>query len=173
MKKLTKKALLDHLNKSEKEDIMREVITLFDTFQNVKEFYNVELSVAANPVLKIYKKKITQAYLATNPKERRTNMNINKLIIAFKKISIYQDELVDLLLHRVECGVDAFDRNNQRSETFYDSIFKSFQESISIIVAEKIADNYKSRIAAVIQKSKKGKYRIHERMEEVSCMLFI
>src|ERR1700722_13075444 len=108
--KFTKKSLLKHLAKSDKEDIIQEVMTLFDKFKNVKEFYAAELSDEANPLLEGYKKKITKAYSSENPKERRTNLNVNKLINEFKKIRIYEHELVDLMLHRVECGVEAFNR---------------------------------------------------------------
>ena len=119
MSKLTKKSLIKHLDKSDKEDIIREVLTLFDKFKNVKEFYTAELTDAANPMLERYKKKITIAYSSENPKERRTNLNVNKLIKEFKKISIYERELADLMLHRVECGIAAFSKNMNRSATFY------------------------------------------------------
>src|SRR5690348_13438530 len=98
MKKFTKKQLLDHLAKSEKEEIIQELLVLFEKFQNVKEFYKAELSTEDNPMLENYKKKITLAYSSDKASERRTNMNLNKLISGFKRIMIYQKEIIDLLL---------------------------------------------------------------------------
>ncbi|MGP8215824.1 MAG: DUF6155 family protein [Bacteroidia bacterium] len=167
MHKLTKKALLKHLNKSDKEDIIREVISLFDKFKNVKEFYAAELSDEANPMLEAYKKKITKAYSSANPKERRTNMNVNRLISEFKKISIYERELADLMLYRVECGVAAFRRNNKRSATFYNCIIASFEDAVKLITANNYMNELRKRIDKIIKDSEAGKYGITERMEEI------
>ena len=166
MKKFTKKSLLEHLFKSEKEDIIKEVTTLFEKFENVKEYYKSELS-DKNPVLETYKKKITKAYSSSNPSERRTNMNVNKLIKAFKKISIYQNEAIDLLLHRTRCGIEAFNRNEKRSETFYNSILNSFEEAVKIIVSEKRNEEYEKEISGLVENAEIGKYLIKERMQDI------
>ncbi len=168
MPKLTKKALLKHLDKSDKEDIIREVVILFDKFKNVKEFYAAELTDAANPLLERYKKKITDAYSAGNPKERTTNLNINKLIREFKKISIYERELADLMLHRVECGIAAFRKNTNRSATFYNCIGSTFDEAIELIFANNYQDEFKTRIHRIIKSSEPGKFGIQTRITEIA-----
>ena len=167
MATLTKKKLLEHLAKSDKEDIIREVTTLFDKFKNVKEFYVAELSDAENPLLESYKKKITYAYSAENPKERRTNLNVNKLIIEFKKIRIYERELADLMLHRVECGIDAINRNNNRTSTFYNCIVNTFEEAISIISESEYSDKFKQRIHSIINATKPAKFETQARMKKL------
>jgi len=166
--KLTKKALLKHLNRSDKEDIIREVVTLFDKFKNVKEFYAAELSDEANPVLEKYKKKIREAYALPNPKERSTNLNLNKLITEFKKISIYERDSADLMIHRVECGIDALKRNNKRSITFYNSILATFEQAIKLIEANNYSEEFRDRIQRIIKDSEVGKFGITERMAEIA-----
>lgn len=167
MKKLTKKNLLEHLNKSDKEDLITEVVTLFEKFDNVKEFYRGELSADNNPVLDTYKKKITQAYLKVNPKERSTNLNVNKLIAAFKKVNLYKDELIDLNLHRVECGVAAFARDKNRTETFYNCILKSFEEAVNIIVSQNLVAEYETRLESIIKNTGEGKYEIRSKLQSI------
>jgi hypothetical protein len=168
MPKLTKKALVKHLDKSEKEDIVREVLTLFDKFKNVKEFYTAELSDDANPMLERYKKKITEAYSSANPKERRTNINVNRLIKEFRKISIYEHDLVDLMLHRVECGVMAFGRSNNRSATFYNCIANTFGDAVKLISATDSGDEFKQRIHKILNSSASGKFEIQGRMKKIA-----
>jgi hypothetical protein len=171
MPKLTKKALLKHLSKSEKEDIIREVVTLFDKFKNVKEFYTAELTNEANPMLERYKKKITDAYSSANPKERRTNMNVNRLIKEFKKISIYERDTADLMLHRVECGVAAFRRNNNRSATFYNCIAVTFEEAVKLISVDNIGEELIPRINKILKNSEPGKFGIQARLKEITAGL--
>jgi hypothetical protein len=166
--KLTKKALIKHLTKSDKEDIVQEVLTLFDKFKNVKEFYTAELTGEANPMLERYKKKITIAYSSENPKERRTNLNVNKLIKEFKKISIYERELADLVLHRVECGISAFQKNANRSATFYNCITNSFEDAIKLISANDYQDEFRQRVHQILKSSGQGKFGIQERLEEIT-----
>jgi hypothetical protein len=171
MAKLTKKALLKHLNKSDKEDIIIEVVRLFDKFKNVKEYYQAELSDDANPTLDKYKKKIAKAYSLSNPKERSTNINVNKLINEFKKICIYERELADLMLYRVECGVEAFNRNNNRSATFYNCIVVTFEDAIKLIVADQSMNEFRQRIDKVIKNAARGKYEVKDRMEEIIAII--
>ena len=166
MSKLTKKALLNHLNKSDKEDIINEVVTLFDKFKNVKEFYQAELSDDANPALVRYKRKISEAYARPNPKERTTNANVNRMLKEFKKISIYDRELADLMLHRVECGVAAIKDNLKRTETFYNCILNTFSDAIKLAVSTGYIDEFKSRIDKILNKAEGGKYAIDERMRD-------
>lgn len=167
MSKFTKKALLKHLQKSDKEDIINEVVTLFDKFKNVKEFYKSELSDEADPLLDKYKKRITEVYSLSNPKERSTNINLNRLIKDFKKVSIYERELADLMLHRVECGIIAFTKNNKRSATFYNCIISTFEDSIKLIISDNYLEEFKPRIDKIIKNSGKGKYKTKDRMEEI------
>ncbi|HTB05503.1 MAG TPA: DUF6155 family protein [Bacteroidia bacterium] len=167
MTKLTKKALLKHLQKSDKEDIINEVVTLFDKFKNVKEFYNAELSGEENPLLDKYKKKISLAYSLPNPKERSTNINLNRLINEFKKVSIYERELADLMLHRVECGIEAYTRRPRRTATFYNCIVSTFEDAIKLIVSGDYLDEFNPRINEIINNSQEGKYAARERMADI------
>jgi hypothetical protein len=167
MGNLTKKALLKHLNKSDKEDIIREVVTLFDKFKNVKEFYKSELAGEGNPMLSRYKRKIEEAYNKPNPKERTTNINLNKLIKEFKKVSIYDRELADLMLYRVECGVAAIKRDNKRTSTFYNCIISTFEDAVKLIMADRSIDEFQSRINKIIKESSAGKFEMKERMQQV------
>ncbi|HTB30494.1 MAG TPA: DUF6155 family protein, partial [Bacteroidia bacterium] len=139
-----------------------------DKFKNVKEFYTAELTDETNPLLERYKKKITIAYLLENPKERSTNLNVNKLIKEFKKTSIYERDLIDLMLHRVECGVAAFRRNANRTATFYNCIFSSFEDAVKLISGNDLLPEFKTRINKIIQQSETGKFGIRERMKDIT-----
>jgi hypothetical protein len=114
-----------------------------------------------------YKKQIAKAYLLPNPKERSTNINVNKLINQFKKICIYERELADLMLYRVECGVEAFRRDDKRSATFYNCIVVSFEDAIKLIVTDSSIAEFKQRINRIIKDSVKGKYEVEERMGNI------
>jgi hypothetical protein len=172
MAKLTQKALLKHLNKSEKEDIINEIMVLFNKFKNVKEFYQAELLNEASPTIESYKRKMKTAYEKPNPKEKTTNANINRLLKEFKKINIYDRDMADLLLYRVECGVAAIKRNNKRSSTFYNCILTSFQEAIRLIVADNSLPKFKDRIDKIIKSSEVGKFDIQDKMDKAySCYL--
>jgi hypothetical protein len=167
MAKLTKKTLLKHLNKSDKEDIIQEIVTLFDKFKNVKEFYQAELSDEVNPVLEKYKRKIAEAYSKSNPKEKTTNANLNRAIKEFKKISIYDRELADLILYRVECGVSAIKKNNKRTPTFYNCILTSFKDALKLIVAGNSMDEFKPRIEKVLKNAVGAKFNFEEELADV------
>lgn len=168
MPRLTKKALLKHLDKSDKEDIISEVVILFDKFKNVKEFYQSELSDEANPALEKYKRKIKEAYAKPNPKERTTNANINKLLKEFEKISIYDRELADLMLYRVECGIAAIKKNNKRSATFYNCLVNTFEEAIKLIVADNNENEFRIRIDKIMKDSSAGRIEFKERLTSFS-----
>ncbi len=165
MTKLTKRHLLKHLNKSDKQDIILEVLTLFCKFKNVKEFYKAELSEDGNPLLANYKKRISEAYTAANPKERRTNLNLNRLLREFRKVSISEQDVIDLMLHRVECGLAAIERNGKRSAAFCNCILSTFRDAIKLIDNQVIINDNKVRIEKIIESAKPGNYNLKGRME--------
>lgn len=171
MARLTRKALLSHLNKSDKEEIVGEVITLFDKFKNVREFYAAELMDEKNPLLERYKNKIAEAYSKPNPKERTTNINLNRLITEFKKISVYNREVIDLMLYRVECGVNAFVLKNRRTSTFYKCILATFEEAVKIMVADGSTNEFRVRVKKILKDAEPGKYEIAERMRDIAIEL--
>ena len=167
MSKLTKKALLKHFDKSDKEDIIREVVILFDKFKNVKEFYQAELLNDNSPVLDAYKKKIAEAYAKPNPKERTTNANLNKLLSAFKRIKVYDRDLAELMLYRVECGVLAIKKNSKRTSTFYNCILTSFEDAIKLIVVDGSMDDFKGRIDKILKNAEAGRFGFEERLNDI------
>jgi len=162
MKKLTKKKLASHLEQCDKEEIIKEVITLFDKFKNVKEFYANELSNEGSPLLDKYKKTIADAYAGANPSDRRTNTNLNKLLRDFKKISVFPSEQVELSIYRVECAMDAIDRNSRRTEAFYNAVINSFNEAIKVIRAKELGEEFSQRIATIVKNCPQGRFNLKQ-----------
>lgn len=165
---VSKKRLLVHLNKSDKEDIIIEVLTLFDKFKSVKEFYSAELTDEKNPLLERYKKKITEAYASPNPKQKTTNINLNRLINDFRKVSIYDHEVIELMLYRVECGVNAFVLKNKRTSTFYGCILSTFEQAVKLMMADGSQDEFRQRVKGILKDAEPGKYEIAERMRDIA-----
>ncbi len=166
MKKLTKRALLEHLHQSDKEMLVEEILHLFNKFSNVKEFYQAELSSEGTPLLERYKKKIAEAYAAANPKDRSTNKNIDTLLRDFRKVSVHSEELIDLLLYRAECGLEAAKRNPLRPRAFYNCLLRSFSEALKQIRSIDSDEQYRKRIQGILKNSEGAKFGMEDLMQD-------
>jgi hypothetical protein len=165
LSRLSKRKFISHLNRLDKQDIIDEVVQLFNKFSVVKEYYKAELAGEANPLLAKYKMKIEKAYAAPNPKERTTNINLNRLISGFKKISVSEYDTIDLMLHRVECGLEAVKRNNRRTATFYRCIISTFDEAMELMKPDIVWEEHRERIMLILAASEVGRQDLTARLE--------
>lgn len=150
MAKVSRKTLREHLDHLETEELKAEIEALYVRFEQVKEYYQVELSEAGNPVLDQYKKKIHQAYFPKRGKGRRKNSMVRKLIADFKKVSVFEFDMAELLLYRVECAVECANTTIQKRETYYTPVVQNFRESIRLMLANGEYDHFEDRCKQVV-----------------------
>ena len=167
MPRFSKKTLLHHLEQLETEELREEVIRLYDKFNQVKEYYQSELSEGENPLLESYKKRIRSAYFPKTGKGRRKNSRVRKLLGEYKKVAVFDYDMIDLLLFRVECGVEYATEFREKKERIYTAIIGSFEEAVLLMKASPIHENFVVRCEQIIAKAPSDLYGFKEKLAEI------
>ncbi len=145
-----RQSLTRFLSELEKEELIEEIEKLCAKFDVVKKYFEIELSGDTTRFVTNAKKEIgKQFYFSngnarTNPKASRLNLIIKE----FERISIYKDDVIELLLHRIEQTIAYAKDVRNISEALYASTLLAIERANELIAAENTEEKYKDRTDA-------------------------
>lgn len=130
------------LEELDKEELILEIEKLCAKFEVVKTYFEVELSGDASKQLEKAKKEIdkqffTSAGKARNPKASR----FNKIIRDFEQISIYKEDIIILMIHRIEQTVK-FANKYGVNDALYQSTARAVTRAEEMIADEGLNEKY-------------------------------
>ena len=144
MSKVTWTQIKKGLAEKSKEDLIKEISTLYKKFTQVKEYYQAQ-TIAVDEVLNKYKNIIEKEFIDGKtrglPKAR---FNVAKKAISdFKKLTSDVDLIVDLMLTFV-ASVSSFNTEfSPDVEKFYTIPEDMFEEALKLIDKHKLKSRFK------------------------------
>jgi hypothetical protein len=162
MAKITKLSLKKHLDELDKKELVEEVLKLYTKFSQVKEFYQMELSEDTKAFVESYKKKIKAIYFPARGYRYPKASTIRRLISNFKKVAVFDYDVVDLLLYRVENGIAYSKTFGGIDEAFYTSIESSYDEALKLIVKSNLFGEFKDRCGQIVADSEGIGWGFHD-----------
>lgn len=142
MAKSVKTDLNRYLKELSREELEKEIKKLYTKFNEIKKYYEMELSHDTTAILNEYKLKIKQEYFPKRGYGKARNKESRKVVANFKKISIYPKDVIELLLYRVEMMIAFTNAYGDIDEPFYNSLESSFEEACKLIQHERLVDEY-------------------------------
>jgi|TARA_B110000285_G_C15123825_1_gene618905 hypothetical protein len=128
---MSKRALKKYLTELNKEQLEEQVLDLYQRFKEVKSYYNFVFNPKEDKLLEEAKVKISLEYFPSG-KRRKVKMRrsiAQKYIKQFIQLGVDPVLILDFMLYNIELG-QAFSKNRYISqETFFRSMFKSFEEA--------------------------------------------
>jgi hypothetical protein len=147
--RLTKATLQKHLNQMEKEELVDQILTLFTKFKGVNEHFQMEFGESTKAVVDAYKAKVRKVFFG--PRVRFPRLSAAKKIISeFRKVALFEYDMVDLILSRVENSIEFVNGRNYPYENFYRSIESSFAEGLKLIVSGSLEREFKERCEKIV-----------------------
>lgn len=143
MGKSIKSELNKYLKELNRTELEVEIKNLYTKFGEVKKYYELELSQDTSKVLNEFKDKIKKEYFPNRGNARASNKESRKVISEFKKISIFQKDIIELLLYRVETMIEFTKTYGDIDEPFYNSLESSYNEACKLITKEKLEKDYR------------------------------
>lgn len=162
MKKFTKRDLNQYLDGMSSIELKKEINKLYTKFKDVQKYYELELSGDTSAVLAEYKNKIKKEYFPSRGLPRASSSECRKIISAFKKISIFQSDVVDLILYRVEVMVKFTGVYGDIDEPFYNSLETSFNEACKLIKQEYLETEFLHRCKEFIEATSSFGWGLHD-----------
>ena len=152
-----RKELTKYLNQLSKEELIKEVEKLNSKFANVKEYYESELSEDNSALIAKYKKAIKKEFFPSDKSgvscEARSSV-LRKIISDFSKISVFEVDLIELILYRVEMAIEYTAEYGDVDEQFYTSAENYFAKACVLIAKNKMENTYEERCMKMIYKTR-------------------
>ena len=157
-----KRELNKYLNELTKKELEAEIKKLYTKFKVVKNFYDMELSQGTTAILEQFKLKIQKEYLPARGFGRASNRESKKVITEFKKIAVFKQDLIDLILFRVKVMLDYTFTYGDIDEPFYNSMDASFGDACKLIKAEKLEQKYQAELHDLIAQASNLGWGVYE-----------
>ncbi len=143
-KKIGVRALRAALQQHSSDQLIEELIQLYQSFPLVQDYFTAKLSPEAEAeLLEKYKKLIRQEFMpnAKNDLPSLTLINIKKAINDYKRISDNFEHLLLLMLYFVEQGADFIHTYGDIDEYFYDSMEAQYESACKLAILHGFAND--------------------------------
>ncbi len=148
-----KRDLTRYLKTLNEKELIKEVQKLYTKFDDVKKFYDLELSGNTEQLVKKCKAQIKKEYFPSRGYGQARSSVSRKVITDFKKVSIFQKDVIDLWLYRTEMMLEFTKAYGDIDLAFYNSLATSFASACELIEAEKLKDEYEIYCNELIEMS--------------------
>lgn len=146
------KKILDEMSE---EELKQEILKLYNKLPQVKDFYNQDLMTEEErqEVLEKYKQKIYKEFWTSkgNPKGMVNNSTIKNIISEYEKICLFQYDLVDLLIYRVEISTEYAEQYGGMAESNYNTSITTFKKAMKIIQENNFLAHFEKRIKILLK----------------------
>lgn len=149
------KSFKNYLKTQDEEWLRDELLTLYKTFESVREFYVPQIEPESTCQLVEKYKKILERQFSPHA-NRRNFLELNysvarKAIRDFKKVNANPSLAIDLQLTYVEYGVECTLEYGDIDARFYDSMESMFHKTLKDIEKYGLKDQFQKRCLAIQQ----------------------
>lgn len=138
------------LKKLDNETLIKHISELYKKYKPVKEYFDFYVNPNEEKILEQYKGKVREGFYPKRGFAIKLSIS-RKAINDFKKLGTSKENLADLLLYYVECGVELTNEFGDIDESFYSSIENTFAQALEIIDKEEIHAKFKNRAYAIFE----------------------
>jgi len=168
---MKKSKLNTYLKEMTRLELEGEIKKLYSKFNEVKQFYELELSEDTSAILNKFKDKIEKEYFPTRGYGKGRSKESRKVITDFKKISVFNKDVVELLLCRVE-NMIGYASYGDMNDAFYNSLISSFNEACQLISSERLENEYLVKCRKLVDETGDLGYGVTESFEDLYWRYF-
>jgi len=155
---MSMKKFKDYLKTQDDESLRDELLTLYKTFEVVREFYTPRIEPSnIEKVIDKYKQVLEGQFFPQSAKWDFPELNYSvarKAISDFKKINSNPTAVIDLQLAYVEYGVECTLEYGDIDERFYNSMESMFRKTLKDMEEHGLLDLFEKRCLLIQQKTR-------------------
>jgi hypothetical protein len=150
---MSKTALKRELQGLTKEQLVEQILDMYDKSKAVKEFYDFYLNPKnEKSLVEKYKKIIYKEFNLKNPMVAGLKFSVAKRAIAdFRSLQPSHEGLADLMLYLPECACEFTANYGDMTQQFYDATCNNFHKALEIIRLEGLLDDFKLRAGQCVE----------------------
>lgn len=160
---MSKRDLKKYLKELDKSQLEEQILELYEKFSPVKIYYDFVFNPKEETLLKECKIKISNEYFPqrTSGKPRRPKLRrsvAQKYIKHFILLGVDPFIIGDIMLYSIEIAQTFSAEKPVKAELFYKSMFNSFEQAVSFMIANGILFDFKARIIAINNETMRQKW---------------
>jgi len=166
---MSKQKLKKELQQLTKEQLIEQIMDLYDKNKAVKEFYNFYLNPRNEKELaEKYKKQIRKEFNVENPMRSTEKFSVAKRAITdFKGLQPSPEALADVMLYLPESACELTYCYGDFSEQFYDSAYNNYRTTLEFIAKNNLLDVFKRRAKQCVKWASRCGYGFADVIAEV------
>ena len=144
---MSKTALKKELSKLTKNQLVEQILDLYDKNTAVKEFYKFYLNPTNEKELADkYKKLIRKEFNVENPMRSTEKFSVAKKAISdFKNLQPSPEYLADVMLYLPESACELTALYGDFSEQFYNSAYNNFKTALAFLKKHNLLEQFRPR----------------------------
>ena len=147
---MSKRELRKYLKELTKEQLENQIIDIYDRFKNVKEYYDFAFNPKENELIELCRFQISKEYYPVGTRKAKMRRSVAQKWIK-KLISLDADAslLADVMFFNIEIAQSFSGEHLIRQESFYTSMFKSFDDALRFVSEKGILLEFRGRIEKI------------------------
>jgi hypothetical protein len=160
-----------HLQKFNKEQLIGQIMELHKKYKDVKTYYEYTLNPNSTTQVEKVKKTIHKLFnppFGQDPKLREARKEVS----GFKKLSPPEEDIADVMLHYVECGVKFTNEYGDINEPFYNSVASMFRSACEFIKANGMQEQFIARGKKIMDDTNGIGWGFHDELSDYYAEFF-
>ena len=166
---MSKRELRKYLKELTKEQLEDQLLDLYNRFKEVKEYYDFAFNPNENALMEQCRFQISKEYYPTGSRKAKLRRSVAQKWI--KKLMLLDADsslLADIMLFNIEIAQTFSGEHYIRQESYYTSMYKSFDEALRFISEKGILSEFKGRIVKIAGDAWDQKWPNRKAFEDLS-----
>ena len=149
---MSKRNLKKYLKELPKEELEEQVMELYNTFKEVKTYYNFVFNPKEEKLLDDALFKIKKEYFPVSSRKPKMRRSVaQKLIKHYLQLGVDINIIAEIMVYNVEIAQQYRANKYISAESFYKSMLKSFEEAIVFVDRNGLEPNFNERLTQIKQ----------------------
>lgn len=149
---MSKRALVKYLQSLEKQELEDQVLDLYARFKPVQTYYNFVFNPKEDKLVEEAKFKISREYFPTSTRKPKMRRSVaQKFIKQFITLGLDPALIAEVMLFNIETAQRYNAKKRINQESFYKSMFNSFDQAIEFIESNGLRAVFKDRMREVVE----------------------
>jgi transcriptional regulator with PAS, ATPase and Fis domain len=147
---MSKRELRKYLKELTKVQLEDQIIDLYERFKPVKEYYDFAFNPKENELIEQCRFQISKEYYPIGSRKAKMRRSVAQKWI--KKLMLFDADaslLADVMFFNIEIALSFSGEHIIRQESFFTSMYKSFDETLRFVSEKGILAEFKGRIEKI------------------------
>ncbi len=147
---MSKRELRKYLKELTKVQLEEQIIDLYERFKPIKEYYDFAFNPKENELIELCRFQISKEYYPVGSRKAKMRRSVAQKWI--KKLMLLDADaslLADVMFFNIEIALTFSGEHIIRQESFFTSMYKSFDETLRFVSEKGILAEFKGRIEKI------------------------